>query len=201
MKYLFLAVFLGSAIFCSVVYGIEPVLMKIESIRGSIKNNAIVILLEEVNGERVLPLSIGGNQALAIHLGEKKIKTPRPMTHDLLVDILQSLTIKVKRVVISDVKDGVYYSEIIVRQGKQIRSIDARPSDAIAISLRMNTPIYAQPYLLNKLAAKQSTKAYTVIPELRIEVQTLTPTLAIFFGQKHGVLVSEIKLHGKAQKI
>ena len=105
--------------------------------------NAPVVLLEEVGSERVLPIWIGPGEANAIATSSAPKKFPRPLTHDLLVSILKRLGGKLQRVLITRVEDSTYFAELIIDQGGQLVSIDARPSDSIAIALRADAGIYA----------------------------------------------------------
>lgn len=104
---------------------------------------APVVLLEEVGSERVLPIWIGPGEANAIANSSGAQKFPRPLTHDLLVSILKGLGGKLRRVEITRVEDSTYFAELVIDQGGRLVSIDARPSDSIAIALRADAGIYA----------------------------------------------------------
>jgi bifunctional DNase/RNase len=108
------------------------------------------MILKEVRGERTLPIWIGILEAHAIASELEGIKLSRPMTHDLFKNILELLDIEVNRIEISDLKSNTYYALIcFTHKGDEI-SIDARPSDAIALSLRFKTPIYVAEEVINK---------------------------------------------------
>lgn len=104
--------------------------------------NSPIVILKEVDGERTLPIWIGLLEATAIASELEGIKFSRPMTHDLLKNIMGIMDVKVNRVEVCDLKNNTYYAMIhLNHDGKEI-SIDARPSDALALSLRTNAPIY-----------------------------------------------------------
>ncbi len=104
--------------------------------------NGPIVILKEVKGERTLPIWIGILEATAIASELEGIKFSRPMTHDLLKNILGMIDVKVTRVEVCDLKNNTYYALIhMIHNGKEI-AIDARPSDALALSLRVNAPIY-----------------------------------------------------------
>ncbi len=104
--------------------------------------NSPVVILKEINGDRTLPIWIGVLEATAIASELEGIKFSRPMTHDLLKNILGMVDIKVTRVEVCDLRDNTYYALIhLLHNGKEI-AIDARPSDALALSLRVNAPIF-----------------------------------------------------------
>jgi bifunctional DNase/RNase len=104
--------------------------------------NSPIVILKEIDGERTLPIWIGLLEATAIASELEGIKFSRPMTHDLLKNIMGVIDIKVNRVEVCDLKNNTYYALIhITHDGKEI-SIDARPSDALALSLRVNAPIF-----------------------------------------------------------
>ncbi|MGL5273568.1 MAG: bifunctional nuclease domain-containing protein [Phocaeicola sp.] len=110
--------------------------------------NAYALVLEEVNGERKLPIIIGPLEAHAIKVAMKDYHPPRPLTHDLFVQLTSMLDIKLKKALIHDVKDGVFYSSLYFQQGESEVVLDARTSDAVALALRTNKPIYTTEALM-----------------------------------------------------
>jgi bifunctional DNase/RNase len=109
-----------------------------------------IIVLEDMRSEQVLPIWIGVFEANAIALTIENIPTPRPMTHDLLKNFLEKLGISVERIVVNDVRNNTFYALIHCRHNEQSIVIDSRPSDAIAIALRMNSPIYVEEEVVRK---------------------------------------------------
>jgi hypothetical protein len=110
--------------------------------------NTPVVILQEKEGERVLPIWIGPAEASAIAMELAGVKFARPLTHDLLKQLIVGLGARLNRVVITQVKENTYYAELDVRRDDHVIQIDARPSDSIAIALRLNAPIFTQEDLL-----------------------------------------------------
>ena len=106
--------------------------------------NMPIIILRDKDGQRVLPIWVGIFEANAIALQMENVSTPRPMTHDLLRNIIQDLKGLVTKIVISDLKDNTFYALIYVETPGDVVAIDARPSDAIALALRAQAPIYVE---------------------------------------------------------
>ena len=103
-----------------------------------------VVVLEEIEGPRLIPIWIGpaeGN-SIAIHLN--KVQLPRPMTHDLMLSLLQAVKIKIVKVVITDLKDSTFYASIYLERDGQNFDVDARPSDSIALALRASAPLFVE---------------------------------------------------------
>ena len=117
------------------------------------------VLLEEIEGERSLPIIVGSSEAQAIALYLEGVNMPRPMTHDLLVNVLENMDSEINRVLIARISNGTFYAEIEVsspHSGEMI--IDSRPSDAIAIALRTLTPIYISDEVMGSTAIDNFTK-------------------------------------------
>jgi bifunctional DNase/RNase len=115
------------------------------------QNGAYALILNEVDGERKLPIVIGAFEAQSIAIAlEKEIKPPRPLTHDLFKNFAERFDIVVKQVIIHKLVDGVFYSSIICERDKIEEIIDARTSDAIALALRFNAPIFTYKNILDK---------------------------------------------------
>ncbi|MEO0230695.1 MAG: bifunctional nuclease family protein [candidate division WOR-3 bacterium] len=111
-----------------------------------------VVYLKEKDGNRELPIVIGLSEAQSIMMALQGVKAPRPLTHDLLVDILNALNLHLKRVVINDLRENTYYARIVLwdEEDNTLYSIDARPSDSIAIALRVKAPIFISTFVLKK---------------------------------------------------
>jgi bifunctional DNase/RNase len=115
------------------------------------QNGAYALILSEVDGDRKLPIVIGAFEAQSIAIAlEKEIKPPRPLTHDLFKNFSDRFDIVVKQVIIHKLVDGVFYSSIICERNKIEEIIDARTSDAIALALRFNAPIFTYKNILDK---------------------------------------------------
>ncbi|QBN18872.1 bifunctional nuclease family protein [Flavobacterium nackdongense] len=115
------------------------------------QNGAYALILNEVDGDRKLPIVIGAFEAQSIAIAlEKEIKPPRPLTHDLFKNFADRFDIVVKQIIIHKLVDGVFYSSIICERDKIEEIIDARTSDAIALALRFNAPIFTYKNILDK---------------------------------------------------
>lgn len=106
--------------------------------------NMPIIILRDKEGQRVLPIWVGIFEANAIALQMENISTPRPMTHDLLRNVIEDLAGSVSKVVVSDLRENTFYALIYVETGTDTVAIDARPSDAIALALRTQAPIFVE---------------------------------------------------------
>lgn len=126
--------------------------LKIKGISYSqTQNGAYALILNEVDGDRKLPIVIGAFEAQSIAIAlEKEIKPPRPLTHDLFKNFADRFEIVVKQVIIHKLVDGVFYSSIICERDKIEEIVDARTSDAIALALRFNAPIFTYKTILDK---------------------------------------------------
>ena len=130
----------------------EIVELKIQGISYSDNTSgAFALILQETNGSRKLPIVIGGFEAQAIAIGlEKKIKTSRPLTHELFKSFADKFGIKLNHIIISKLKDGVFFSNIVCENNDDIIKIDSRTSDAIALSIRFNIPIFVKKDILHE---------------------------------------------------
>lgn len=125
--------------------------MQISGLMVDPVTNMPIVILKDDNDRHVLPIWVGVFEANAIALRVEDIIPPRPMTHDLLHDVLSTLGAEVRRVVVSDLRDNTYYAIVELQLGKASYSIDARPSDALALALRANAPVFVEESVL-KLA-------------------------------------------------
>ena len=132
--------------------------MKIRGLMMDPVTNMPIVVLKDANGSAVLPIWVGVYEANAIALEIEKVSTPRPMTHDLLKNLLIGLETTVRKVVVTELKDDTFYAVIWLERGGEIISIDSRPSDALALALRMDCPIYVEEEVLknSKLATAAS---------------------------------------------
>ena len=106
--------------------------------------NMPIIILRDKDGEKVLPIWVGLSEANAIALQIENISTPRPMTHDLLRNVIQDLKASVRKVVVCDLQENTFYALIYLSLGAETVAVDARPSDAIALALRSRAPIFVE---------------------------------------------------------
>ena len=117
-------------------------------------SNAYVVILKEKDGERLLPIWIGQPEAESIVMEINGLKPPRPLTHDLCKRLITGMGGTLDRVQITRVKDNTYFAELHIHRGEHVFQIDARPSDSIAIALRLSAPIFAQESLLTAMAVE-----------------------------------------------
>lgn len=134
-----------------------------------------VVYLEEVGGTRLIPIWIGVNEGNAIVYKLQDENLPRPMTHDLMADILQTLDLRIEKITVSDLKDNTYYAVIDMWQGNNNYSIDSRPSDAIALSVRMESPIYVSQTVLDKCPVIRKPISDDEVETFKKEIQSLRP--------------------------
>jgi bifunctional DNase/RNase len=124
--------------------------LSLVGVRVELPSNQPIVLLKEMEGERYLPIWIGAVEATAIAFALQGIETPRPMTHDLLRDILRETGVEVERIVISELVDQTYFATIrMVSKGSSVE-VSSRPSDAIALAVRLGSPIYGAEEVLDQ---------------------------------------------------
>jgi uncharacterized protein len=122
--------------------------MKIRGLMVDPVTNMPIVVLKDVNGNAILPIWVGVYEANAIALEIEKVNTPRPMTHDLIRNLLFGLDTGVRKVVVSDLKDDTFFAVIWLERNGELISVDSRPSDALAIALRLDCPIYVEETVL-----------------------------------------------------
>jgi len=128
---------------------IEMVLSRIVT---SDKRETQLIWLKEREGERSFAILIGPCEARAIEYHIKKFPTPRPLTHDLLASVITELNCQLERIEITELKNGIYFARLIIRQDGEVVEVDSRPSDAIALALRHNSPIFCAEKVIEEAA-------------------------------------------------
>lgn len=124
--------------------------MSIDSIRMSMMNYQRVVILKEKDAERYLPIWIGPAEADSIAVKLQDVTVPRPLTHDLLGSVIDALGAAVTSIIVSDLQNDTFYAKIILRVDGESMEIDSRPSDAIALAVRAEVPIYADESVLDK---------------------------------------------------
>jgi bifunctional DNase/RNase len=176
--------------------------MKVKTITLDPTSQTPVVLLEGLQDKALLPIWIGNAEAASIAMELEHVATPRPLTHDLMRNILKGLGATLNRITITEIRNSTYFANLTLQYKGQEFQIDSRPSDAIALALRMKAPIYASPQVLAKarklpVPSKQS-------EELRqtfgIHAQELTPELAGLFDMpvQRGVLIADVELASAA---
>lgn len=118
--------------------------MKVEGLLFDPRSGMYILLLQQIDGDETLPIWIGKPEADSIALALGKVITPRPLTHDLIRNMLEELEVRITKVVIKDLIENTYYALIYTHDGIKEKTIDSRPSDAVAIALRVQAPIFVE---------------------------------------------------------
>jgi len=134
-----------------------------------------IVVLEDIKKERMLPIWIGVFEANAISLKMEDVHTPRPMTHDLIMNFLNEFGATVEKVVVTDVRDNTFYANIHCQHHGQAIVIDSRPSDAIALSLRMKAPVFVEENVVKKAQSLQFDENLEDSEKLRKWLENLEP--------------------------
>jgi bifunctional DNase/RNase len=124
--------------------------LNLVGVRVELPSNQPIVLLKEREGERYLPIWIGAMEATAIAFALQGIVTARPMTHDLIKNVLEEVGVHVERIVITELKEGTFYAMIQMSQNGSSYEVSSRPSDAIALAVRVNVPIFANEDVLSE---------------------------------------------------
>ena len=141
--------------------------MKIRGLMMDPVTNMPIVVLKDAQGTAVLPIWVGIYEANAIALEIEKVQTPRPMTHDLLRNVFLGLDVRVQKVVVNDLKDDTFYALIWVERNGEMMSIDSRPSDALALALRVDCPIFVEDEVLKSSKISSAISEKSTSEELR----------------------------------
>jgi uncharacterized protein len=154
--------------------------MELVGVRVEMPANSPLLLLREKEGaQRVLPIYIGHPEAMAIVSAVEGEQPPRPMTHDLLRDVVQSLAASLNKVVVTELRDHTFYAELELEVGANRRRVSSRPSDAIAFAVRTGSPIFAEEAVLDEAgqlpAEPETEKAEELVDEFRHFIDQVSP--------------------------
>jgi len=146
-------------------------------------NTPVLMLREQAEPHRVLPIYIGTPEASAIHFALEGVIPPRPLTHDLLIDVLNELDASLDKVVITEVRDHTFFAELHLRRGDMDLTVSCRPSDAVALAVRAQAPIFAAPEVLDDAAhvpeeseaADEDADADEILDEFRSFIDQVNP--------------------------
>ena len=141
--------------------------MKIRGLMMDPVTNMPIVVLKDTQGTAILPIWVGIYEANAIALEIEKVQTPRPMTHDLLKNLLLGLEVRVQKVVVSELKDDTFYALIWMEKEGRLLSMDSRPSDALALALRLDCPIFVDDEVLKNSKVATAVSEKTTNEELR----------------------------------
>lgn len=165
-----------------------------------------IVLLEALRGERLMPIWVGMFEARAIAMEMEKVVPPRPLTHDLMKNILDGVKAQVTNIVITELKDNTFYARIALTAGGTSLQVDARPSDAIALALRVKAPIFVAKAVFESSPAIElgdhEATPVTVLKRYGVTLQNLTAPLAAHFhlATTEGVLVSDVEVGSGAER-
>ncbi|KJR40281.1 protein of unknown function DUF151 [Candidatus Magnetoovum chiemensis] len=124
--------------------------MKVDGLLFDPRSGMYILLLKAIESDETLPIWIGKPEADSIALALGKVATPRPLTHDLIKNILDDMTLTVSKVIVREIVDNTYYATLYVSNGIEEKPVDSRPSDAVAVALRTNSPIYVNEDVIEK---------------------------------------------------
>src|SRR5207253_7245070 len=148
--------------------------MKIRGLMMDPVTNMPIVLLKDVGSDTVLPIWVGVYEANAIALEIEKVTTPRPMTHDLIKNVLTGLDALVHKVVVTELKDDTFFAVIWLEKEGRVVSIDSRPSDALALALRMDCPIFVEEQVLKNSKVSTALAESTTSEQLRNYLEGLS---------------------------
>ncbi len=149
--------------------------VRVEGILLDNVNNSPVVLLREIDGDRVLPIFIGPLEASAIAYALEKTKFPRPLTLDLMRLLVEGLSGRIRRVIISKLENETFFAELVIEADGRVLTIDARPSDSVGLALRAESPIYVAEEVMEKAGQWITPEDEERLKELRQKMRTINP--------------------------
>lgn len=152
--------------------------VRVDRVTLDAATNRFVVILRDDTNHQWLPIIVGPNEAQAIALQLERIHPPRPLTHDLMRSLLESIDAQVSRIVVSDLRENTYFALIAVKSNGQHQEVDARPSDAIALALRMQAPIFVSEKVMRRAAVREKLPPdFKPIENKRDKLETLNSEL------------------------
>lgn len=149
--------------------------MRIKGLMLDPITNMPIVILSDAEGQRILPIWVGFFEANAIALQMENVTTPRPMTHDLLKNVICGLNANVKKIVVNNLWDNTFYALVFIETNGETVAIDSRPSDAIALALRMKSPIFVEEEVINKAKSLDGTRDLADSESLQRWLENLRP--------------------------
>lgn len=149
--------------------------LSLVGVRVELPSNQPIVLLKEAEGDRYLPIWIGAVEATAIAFALQGIRTPRPMTHDLLRDILTEAQVEVERILVNELVDQTFFATIRMQADGRTAEVSSRPSDAIALAVRINAPIFAAEEVLEQAGIELKDDEETEVEKFREFLDQVSP--------------------------
>ena len=149
--------------------------MQVHGVNLDVMTNQPVVILKDVEDKRFLPIWIGQFEATSILMELQGVKSTRPLTHDLMRSLFESLDIKLKKVVINNIEDGTFFARLHVESDSEVLDLDARPSDAIALAVRVKAPIYADDEVVNKASIMSEDGEEDEVERFKEFIDTVSP--------------------------
>ena len=159
------------------------------------QSGAYALVLGEVNGRRRLPIIIGGFEAQAIAIEIEKMTPSRPLTHDLFKSLSEAYNINIQEVIIYNLVDGIFYAKLMCNDGKKVSEIDARTSDAIALAVRFDCPIYTYEFILATAGIVIEGNEFVFLENIEAQPEEKTPAAALSYSS-----LSEDELKAKLKE-
>jgi bifunctional DNase/RNase len=149
--------------------------LEVVGVRVEVPSNQPIVLLRETGGERFLPIWIGAVEATAIAFASGGVTPPRPLTHDLFKDVVDALGITLTSVELTEIKEGVFYAELVLAAAAGEVRVSARPSDAIALAIRTGSPIFGSEALLEEAGIEIAEQAEDEVEKFREFLDQISP--------------------------
>jgi bifunctional DNase/RNase len=151
--------------------------LELVGVRVELPHNQPIVLLKETDGDRFLPIWIGAVEATSIAFALQGVETARPMTHDLMKDLLDALSVSARRVVVTELRDGTFYAEILLDGPAGETTVSSRPSDAIALAVRAGVPVFAEEAVLEEagILIDDDDESETEVEKFKEFLDTVTP--------------------------
>jgi bifunctional DNase/RNase len=149
--------------------------LEVVGVRVEVPSNQPIVLLREAGGERFLPIWIGAVEATAIAFASGGVTPPRPLTHDLFKDVVEALGATLTAVELTEIKEGVFYAELVLSAAIGERRVSARPSDAIALAIRTGSPIFGSEALLAEAGIEIAEQAEDEVEKFREFLDQISP--------------------------
>ena len=140
--------------------------VRVEKVTLDTSTNRFVVILRDDSNKRWLPIVVGSAEAQGIALQLESIDPPRPLTHDLMKNLLETMKIKITRIIVNDLRENTYYAIIDLNDNGSKKEVDARPSDAIALALRTEAPIFVEEEVMKKASIRESGESEELIEEV-----------------------------------